>query len=135
MYSVTLRFTKANRSSIQNVLRLSGEPVMKLSMPRTSQPRASSDSHRWDPMKPAAPVTTTRIRRSGPSPAAGSGLNRDDGLAPDRVVFEAEPAHPFRLPDVAAVEHRRPPHHGPQPLEVEELELVPLRDQRHRVDA
>src|SRR5262245_4457759 len=34
--------------------------VKKLSAQRTSSPRASSRSHRWEPMNPAPPVTRTR---------------------------------------------------------------------------
>src|SRR5262245_40599133 len=34
--------------------------VKKLSTQRTSSPRASSRSHRWEPMNPAPPVTRTR---------------------------------------------------------------------------
>src|SRR6187200_1422994 len=42
-------------------------PVTRLSMPMTESPRARSVSQRWDPMKPAAPVTTMRatVCRSG----------------------------------------------------------------------
>src|SRR5262252_9923803 len=35
-------------------------PVSRLSIPMTVKPRSSSVSARCDPMKPAAPVTTTR---------------------------------------------------------------------------
>src|SRR6186713_3058153 len=37
---------------------LSTLPVSRLSMPTTDQPRLSSVSERWEPMKPAAPVMT-----------------------------------------------------------------------------
>src|SRR6187401_3871390 len=42
-------------------------PVTRLSIPMTESPRARSVSQRWDPMKPAAPVTTMRaiVFRSG----------------------------------------------------------------------
>src|SRR5690349_12610403 len=105
--------------------RLSREPVMKLSMPITSQSCASRNSHRWDPMNPATPVTSTRIVALRlVCSARGSG--GQDGLAADRVVLEPQAAHPLRLPDVAAVEEHRPPHDAAQPLQVQELELVPL---------
>ena len=78
-------------------------------------------------MKPAPPVTSTRI-----GAVLRPGMH---GLAPDRVVLEAEAAHALGLVDVAAVEDDRPPQHGAQPLEVQELELVPLGDQHHRVRA
>ena len=40
---------------------LARSPVSRLSMPTTEWPRSSSASLRWDPMKPAAPVTTIRM--------------------------------------------------------------------------
>src|SRR5215470_16502347 len=103
---------------------LLSEPVRRLSMQTTSHSRARRNSHRWEPMKPAPPVTRTRM-------ASG----RDDGLAPDRVVLEAESAHALRLPEVAPVEDERPPEQPPQPLEVQVLELVPLRDEGDGVGA
>src|SRR5689334_21672905 len=39
---------------------LARSPVSRLSMPTTLKPRSSSVSERCDPMKPAAPVMTTR---------------------------------------------------------------------------
>src|SRR5262245_18312420 len=39
---------------------LARSPVSRLSMPTTAKPRSSSVSERCDPMKPAAPVMTTR---------------------------------------------------------------------------
>ena len=41
--------------------RLPGLPVEKSSMARTRYPRRTSSSVRWDPMKPAPPVTTTVV--------------------------------------------------------------------------
>src|SRR4051794_32457252 len=102
--------------------RVSREAGVKLSMPTTSQARASSDSHRWDPMNPAAPVTSTRIIALRLVPRVG-GSGRQDRLAADRVVLEAQAAHPLGLPQVAPVEHDRPAHDAAQPLEVQELEL------------
>src|SRR2546430_4488562 len=100
---------------------LSVVPVERLSRQTTSWPRARRDSERWDPMKPAPPVTRMRMdprrRRSG----------RVDRLASDRVVLEPQSAHALRLVDVAPVEDERPPHARTEPLQVEELELVPLR--------
>src|SRR6185436_17689083 len=123
---------KSKRGWCATGSRLSREPVMKLSTPTTSQSRASSDSHRWDPMNPAAPVTSTRIVALRLVPGDRSS-GRQDGLAADRVVLEAQPAHPLGLPEVAAVEDHRTAQHAAQALEVEELELVPLRDERHRI--
>src|SRR5581483_10441449 len=124
MYSVTLWPTKVNPGLSRNAAMLSAEPVMKLSMPTTSAPPSSRNSQRWEPMKPAAPVTRTRIRSGG-----------QGGLAADGVVLEAEPAHPLRLPEVAPVEDQRAPQRRAQSLEIEELELVPFRHQRHGVGA
>src|SRR5947209_11129730 len=134
MYSVTSWRTNAKRGRRSKAARLSAAPVTKLSMPTTSQSRRRSASHRWDPMKPAAPVTSTRIVALRSFPRRG-GSGRQDGLAADRVVLESETAHPFGLPEVAAVEDDRPPHRFAQSLEVEELELVPLGDERQRVGA
>src|SRR5437762_11585157 len=120
MYSVTLWVTNVKRCEFRNVARLSGEPVMKLSTPTTSQSRASRNSHRCDPMNPAAPVTRTRMC----GPRGRSPLGRLDGLAADGVVLEAQAPHPFGLPEVAAVEEDGAAHRRAQPLQVEELELV-----------
>src|SRR5437867_1572017 len=99
-------------------------PVMRLSMQTTSAPRPRRNSHRCEPMKPAPPVTRTRIE-SG----------RKDGPAADRVVLEAEPTHALGLPHVAPVEDDRPTHQGTHPFQVEELELVPLGHEGKRVGA
>src|SRR3954447_16484422 len=40
---------------------LTGVPVRKLSRHTTESPRDRSASHRWEPRKPAPPVTTTRL--------------------------------------------------------------------------
>src|SRR5258708_22967490 len=40
---------------------LAVSPVRRLSTPITVKPRSRSVSARWDPMKPAAPVMTTRF--------------------------------------------------------------------------
>src|SRR5262244_1049773 len=39
-------------------------PVIRLSIPTTVCPRSRSRSDRWEPMKPAAPVTSTRAMRA-----------------------------------------------------------------------
>src|ERR1700731_550368 len=106
---------------------LSVEPVRRLSMQTTSQPRARRNSHRWEPMKPAPPVTRTRI---GPSSSAGQ-----DGLAPDGVVLEAEPPHALGLIEVAGVEDQRAAQESPQTVQVQVLELVPLGEQGDPVRA
>src|SRR5437868_7827191 len=100
---------------------LSGEPVMKLSTHTTSQSCSSRNRARWEPMNPAPPVIRMRIarRRSG-------GVGR---TAADRIVREAETAHPLGLPEVTAVEDDGLAHHRAQALQVEELELVPLGDE------
>src|SRR5690349_22220261 len=137
MYSVTLWRMNSKRGCIATGVRLSRDPVMKLSMPITSQSCASRNSHRWEPMNPAAPVTSTLIvalrlapvipargvvvedlaTRLGTEPGLlcqtdGDGSRRrpsQDGLAADRVVLEPQAAHALRLPEVAAVEEHRPP--------------------------
>src|SRR5262249_39904386 len=49
--------------------RLTGRPVLKSSRTRTRSPDAERASTRWEPMKPAPPVTRKRppIRTSAPS--------------------------------------------------------------------
>src|SRR6266545_4686158 len=103
---------------------LSIEPVRRLSMQTISQPRASRKSQRWEPMKPAPPVTSTRTAPSS---------DGQDGLSPDRVVLEAEAPHALRLVEVPPVENERAAHQAPQPLQIEKPELVPLGDQGDRV--
>src|SRR6266581_2850066 len=125
MKLVTSYLTKTKRGSWMWAM-FSGEPVRRLSMQTTSQPCARRKSQRWDPMKPAPPVT--RIFTRAPS-------GRQDGLPSDRVVLEAEAPHAVRLPEVAPVEDHSALEQAPQALEVEVLELVPLRDQHHRVRA
>src|ERR1700675_2186194 len=125
MKLVTSYSTKTKRGSWMWAM-LSSEPVRRLSMQTTSQPFSRRKSQRWDQMKPAPPVTRTRTR-------APSG--RQDGLPSDRVVLEAEAPHPLRLPEVAPVEDHGALEQAAQPLEVEVLELVPLRHQHDRVRA
>src|SRR5262245_47687524 len=50
---VKLRLTRCEMLSVL--------PVSRLSMPMTSYPRSSRVSDRCEPMKPAAPVMTTRL--------------------------------------------------------------------------
>src|ERR1700675_1185918 len=123
MKLVTSYSTKTKRGSWMWAM-LSSEPVRRLSMQTTSQPFARRKSQRWEPMNPAPPVTRTRTQ-------APSG--RQDGFPSDRVVLEAEAPHPLRLPEVAAVEDHGALEQAAQPLEVEVLELVPLRHQHDRV--
>src|SRR2546426_12615953 len=119
MYSVTSCSTSVKPPRDAPPTRLSRDPVTKSSMQTTSQSLPRKNSHRCEPMNPAPPVTSTRI----------AVLRRPDGLAADRVVVEAEPPHAFGLPEVPAIEDDRAPHRRPQSLEVQELELVPLRDE------
>src|SRR2546425_7583237 len=115
MYSVTSCRTNAKPGRPRRCSMFSTEPVMRLSMQTTSAPRPRRNSHRCEPMKPAPPVTRTRIE-SG----------RKDGPAADRVGLEAEPTHALGLPHVAAVEDDRPTHQGTHPFQVEGLDIVPL---------
>src|SRR5687767_7342318 len=116
MYSVTSCSTRVKPRRETMAATLSRDPVTKSSMPTTSQPFARKNSHRCEPMNPAPPVTRTRI----------VALRRPNGFAADRVVLEAQAPHAFGLPEVPTVEDDGTPHHGPQPLQVQELELVPL---------
>src|SRR3989441_5631473 len=124
MYSVTSCRTNAKPGRPRRCSMFSTVPVMRLSMQTTSAPRPRRNSQRCEPMKPAPPVTRTRIASGG-----------QDGTAADRVVFEAEPAHALGLPGIASVEHDGPAHQGAHPLEVQELELVPLGHERERIGA
>src|SRR5436190_23992147 len=123
MYSVTLWRTSLNPGRAWNGATLSGDPVTKLSIQTTSQPCPRRNSQRWEPMNPAPPVTSARI----------AGVGGQDGLAADRVVLEAQAPHSLGLPQVAAVEDHRPAQDREEPLEVEELEFVPLGDEGDRV--
>src|SRR5713226_5771132 len=125
MKLVTSYLTKTKRGSWMWAM-FSGEPVRRLSTQTTSQPCARRKSQRWEPRKPAPPVTRIFTR-------ALSG--RQDGLPSDRVVLEAEAPHAVGLPEVAPVEDHGVLEQAPQALEVEVLEFVPLRDQHHRVRA
>src|SRR5262249_27906192 len=53
--SVTLPWTTSTRS--RTAVRLASWPVLRLSKTRTCQPCSSRASTRWEPMKPAPPVT------------------------------------------------------------------------------
>src|SRR2546425_5935552 len=125
MYSVTSCSTSVKLPRDAMPTRLSGDPVTKSSMQTTSQPLPRKNSHRCEPMNPAPPVISTRI----------ADLRAADGLAADRVVLEAQAPHALSLPEVPTVEDDRAPHRGPQPLQIQELELVPLRDERDPVGA
>src|SRR2546429_9732367 len=100
---------------------LSREPVSRLSMQTTSQPLPSRKSQRWEPMKPAPPVTRTRN---------GASSGRQDGLASDGVVLEAEPAHALRLVEVAPVEDDGAAQEAGEGLGVGGLEPVPVRERQ-----
>src|SRR5437899_951605 len=73
---------------------------MKASRPVTSWPPASSASHRWEPMKPAAPVTTHFMRK----PHSGRNIGRVAPTSPStRIVpdgrpgWQAEQVRPYFL--------------------------------------
>src|SRR3989304_2511704 len=119
MWLVTSCLTKEKRGSGRWAM-FSMFPVRRLSMQTTSAPLPRRNSQRWEPMKPAPPVTKTRIERL-------SGENRP---AADRVILEAQPPHAVGLVEVPAVEDHGAPHERAQALEVQELELVPLGDER-----
>src|SRR3989475_7016052 len=102
------------------MLRLSREPVMKLSSDSTRVPRASRASHRCEPMNPAPPETTARSLWL---------------VAAYASVGEAESAHVLRVIDVAPVDDHRTAHRRLDPAEVELAELVPFGDHNQRVRA
>src|SRR5438876_11205744 len=99
---------------------LSREPVSRLSMQTTSQPLPSRKSQRWEPMKPAPPVTRTRN---------GASSGRQDGLASDGVVLEAEPTHSLRLAEFASVDDDETAQEAAESFEVEVLKFVPFFDE------
>src|SRR5262245_13927198 len=86
--------------------RLSRAPVEKLSRTRTRAPSLRSRSVRWDPMKPAPPVTRTVpfTRRLYHSAAPRPRLR--DGSALAGRFFRFRPRHP--MPACVAVRHREP---------------------------
>src|SRR5579859_6061522 len=111
--TLCLRNSKPGRPS--RTLRLSADPVMKLSSARTCVPRLSRASQRCDPMKPAPPETTAR----------GVPLSL---VAADTPVSEAHLSHLGGHINVAAVDHDRPAHRRFDPHHVKVPELVPLGD-------
>src|SRR5574337_2195579 len=104
---------KTKRGSVRWVT-FSMLPVRRLSMQTASAPWARRNSQRWEPMKPAPPVISTRM----------VALRGEDGFPPDGVGFEADPPHPVGLVEVPAVEDQGAAHERAQPREVQELELV-----------
>jgi hypothetical protein len=51
------------------------------------------------------------------------------------VVLEAQPPHALGLPEVPSVKDHRPAEEAAQAIQVEELELVPLRDEHDGISA
>src|SRR5919109_426414 len=98
--------------------RLSAEPVMRLSRASTRNPRASSASHRWEPMNPAPPETTALSL-----------------FAANAAVREAQLFHGRRIVDVPAVDDDGPAHELLDPGHIELPELVPFGDQDEGVRA
>src|SRR5688572_12375401 len=106
MKRVTLwRMNAKSRSRRCATLAMS--PVSRLSIPTTEWPRASRVSHRCEPMKPAAPVTTVRGMCWSPG-----GSERGD------APLEQDPHQ--RQPDDLEVERHRPV------FDVVEIVLEPL---------
>ena len=91
------------------ILRPTARTMIWLTSTNTSSPRASSASHRCDPMKPAPPVTRTRIKLPFPgenSAPNGHGSSHDDRLrtitrsqAADDGVRSGGHQWPYRHPD------------------------------------
>src|SRR5256885_5387441 len=84
-------------------------PVTRLSTHTTCQPSASSRSQRWEPRKPAPPVTTAR----------------NLGAA-DATVDEAAFPHRLRVEDVAAVDDDGAAHQALDAIEVQLAKFVPF---------
>src|SRR5438128_12080486 len=91
---------------------------MKLSRASTRTSRASSASHRCEPMKPAPPETTAL------------GL-----FAANAAICETQTSHQGRVIDVAPVDNDRTTHQLLDARHVELPELIPFRDQDQRVRA
>src|SRR5829696_7090358 len=68
----------------------SRRPVERLSSPRTRLPRARSASTRWEPMKPAAPVTSqvagVPLLDASSFGSSCRGKDEDNGLDPTLPV-------------------------------------------------
>src|SRR5207302_2352334 len=92
-------------------------PGTRLSTQRTCQPSASSRSQRWEPRKPAPPVTTAR-RVTWPLAAA------------DPAIDEAVLAHHDRIVDVPPVHDHRAPHHALEAVQAKPAEFVPFGDEQ-----
>src|SRR4051794_15922126 len=106
---------------------LSTEPVTRLSRTTTSSPRASNESHRCDPRKPPPPLTTTRAISELPAGRAS--------CASDTSVLEATPAQRLAVEEVASVDDPRVAQRVGDLVEVEPLELVPLREHHEHLGA
>src|SRR5262245_11207763 len=107
--------------------RLSGLPVMKLSIPTTEWPLSSKRSQRCEPRNPAAPVTRTLIgnawERRVPPRAFSCGLRVPQALLVVRAIILAELAALDRTPPcfILAV----PAHGCGKPLVERPLRLPP----------
>src|SRR5438132_4133733 len=89
---------------------------MKLSRASTRVSRATSASHRCEPMKPAPPETTAL------------GL-----FAANAAIRETQASHEPRVVDVAAIDDDGVAHQLLDPRHVQLPELVPFRDEDERV--
>src|SRR5205823_11696820 len=106
MGSLTFCLRNSKPGLPSSTLRLSAEPVMKLSSASTRVPRLSRASQRWEPMKPAPPETTAR----------GDPLSL---VAADTPVGETHLSHLGGNVDVATVDDHRCAHRGLDPDHVE----------------
>src|SRR5690606_13058763 len=114
MNSVTSCRTKRNRGLPMRWARLSGVPVVKLSMAITSWPSAMNRAQRCEPRNPAAPVISTRI-----SVFVASGGTRPGTCYPGSgAIFPAGAWDRCRASDGArsyARARRMPERHGASP--------------------
>src|SRR4030095_6585481 len=104
--------------------RFSRCPVDRSSITRTRNPCCASASARWEPMKPAPPVTTAL-----PVNAILFYRYRQLWLTTDSDVFEAQFSHILRLVDVPQVRNLRTLHQIANSCHVESTELVPFSNE------
>src|SRR6476646_7424470 len=84
-------------------------PVSRLSAATTEKPSPNNRSHRWDPTKPAPPVTRARllfIFLVVAMQALSRGRAFRQGRSPTHaVVAQSVRRHGFRIVEIASVNH------------------------------
>src|SRR3990172_532288 len=105
--------------------RLSALPVSRESKQTTSHPLARSRSDRWEPRKPAPPVTTARGTSGGDALRAPPGPVVDEALRP----------HLGGLEQVPPVDDDRAGEELSRASKVQQAELLPVGAHDHAVRA